>query len=94
MRKYEMTYILRSEMGDEAVPGHVEKYAQQVTDQGGQIVSVNTWGRRRFAYELEGHHDGYYVTMRFDSSSEVAEELRRVMKLSDDVLRGLLVCVN
>lgn len=94
MRKYEMTYILRSELGDEAIPGVVDKYNQQVADQGGQVVNVNTWGRRRFAYELAGQTDGYYVTMRFDSESAVAEELRRVMKLSDDVLRSLLVCVN
>lgn len=38
--------------------------------------------------------EGYYVVMRFDSESPVAEELRRVMKLSDDVLRSLVVCVN
>jgi len=94
VRKYEITYILRPDLGDEAVPGLVEKYSQQVTDQGGQVVNVNTWGKRRFAYELGGRTEGYYVTMRFDSESPVAEELRRVMKLSDDVLRSLVVCVN
>lgn len=94
MRNYEITYILRPDVGDEAVPGLVEKYTTQVTDQGGQVVNVNTWGKRRFAYEVGNRFEGYYVTMRFDSESAVAEELRRVMKLSDDVLRSLVVCVN
>ncbi|MGI5842790.1 MAG: 30S ribosomal protein S6 [Candidatus Xenobium sp.] len=94
MRKYEITYILRPELGEEAIPGLVEKYSQQIVDQGGQVVNVNNWGKRRFAYELGGRMEGYYVVMRFDSESPVAEELRRVMKLSDDVLRSLVVCVN
>lgn len=94
MRKYEITYVLRPTLDDETVPQVVEKYHTQVTDQGGQVVNVNTWGKRRFAYELGGCMEGYYVTMRFDSDSVVAEELRRVMGLSDDVLRSLVVCVN
>ncbi len=94
MRKYEITYILTPDLSEEAVPGKVEQYQNQVTDQGGQIVNVNNWGKRRFAYEINGKAEGYYVTMRFDSESKVAEELRRVMKNSDEVLRSLVVCAE
>lgn len=94
MRKYEITYILRPELGDEAIAELVEKYSQQVTEQGGTVVNVINAGKRTFAYEISGTTEGYYVTMRFDAESAVAEELRRVLTLSDDAIRSLVITVD
>ena len=55
------------------------------------VADVNNWGKRAFAYELEGKREGTYVVMTFASTSAVAEELRRVMKLNEDVLRCLVL---
>lgn len=91
MTKYEVTYILDPALGDDAVNGMVEKFSQSVATNGGTIRDVKTWGKRRLAYELAGRLEGIYVTMRFDSESATAHELRRIMGLSDEVLRSLFV---
>ena len=91
MRNYEVMYILRPELEDSAVAEMVEKFQNQVTEQGGTVDDVNNWGKREFAYELEGKREGTYVVMTFASTSAVAEELRRVMKLNEDVLRCLVL---
>ncbi|GMU53321.1 MAG: 30S ribosomal protein S6 [Candidatus Xenobia bacterium] len=94
MRDYEVTYILDPALGDEAVSGLTEKYAQNVKGMGGEVVDVNTWGKRRLAYELKGRQEGIYVTMRFHAGSDTAAELRRVMRLSDEVLRALFILMK
>jgi len=91
MRNYEVMYILRPELEDSTVAEMVEKFQNQVTEQGGTVADVNNWGKRAFAYELEGKREGTYVVMTFASTSAVAEELRRVMKLNEDVLRCLVL---
>lgn len=91
MRNYEVMYILRPELEDSAITEMVEKFQNQVTEQGGTVEKVDNWGKRAFAYELEGKREGTYVVMTFQAGSEVAEELRRVMKLNEDVLRCLVL---
>lgn len=94
MRKYEATYILDPNLGDEVVTGTVEKFSQTVVGQGGEVADVRNGGKRRLAYEVKGRGEGIYVTMRFDSETDVAAELRRQLGLADEVLRSLIVQVN
>ena len=82
VRKYEITYILTPDFSEETVAAKVEQYQNQVVNEGGQVVNINNWGKRRFAYEVNGKAEGYY-----------ADELRRVMKNSDEVLRCMVVSV-
>ena len=94
MRKYEATYILDPSLGDEVVTGMVDKFQQTVTGQGGEVADVKNWGRRRLAYDVKGRGEGVYVTMRFDSQTDVAAELRRQLGLADEVLRSIIVHLN
>ncbi|MBI3923950.1 MAG: 30S ribosomal protein S6 [Armatimonadetes bacterium] len=91
MRKYEVTYILDPNLGDEVVNGLMEKFSQNVASSGGEVGDIKTWGKRRLSYEIGGRSEGIYVTMRFDSNPAVAAELRRQMSLSDEVIRSLFV---
>lgn len=91
MRNYEVTYILQPELEEGVIAEIVEKYKQQVIEQGGTVSNIDNWGKRAFAYELAGKREGTYVVMQFSASAAVAEELRRVMKLSDDVIRCLVI---
>ena len=94
MRKYEATYILDPNLGDEVVTGMLDKFSQSIVGQGGEVADVKNWGRRRLAYEVKGRGEGIYVSMRFDSETAAAAELRRQMGLSDEVLRSLIVHLN
>ncbi len=94
LREYEVTYILDPALGDDAVSGLIEKFSSNVSSSGGEVRDLKTWGKRRLTYELAGRLEGIYVTMRFQSDVDTAAELRRIMGLSDEVLRSMFVREN
>ena len=92
MRPYEVVTIYNPGLeSEEAYDAQIERFTNLVADQGGEVVGVDKWGRRRLAYEIEGLTEGYYVLMRFNAQPDVARELERVMKITDTVVRHLLV---
>lgn len=93
MPTYEATYIVDTAVNEADLTSVVEKYHAQVSA-GGEIVSVDNWGRRRLAYEINGKREGNYVTMRFKAEPAVAAELDRTLKIDDSVVRALIVRLN
>ena len=91
MRNYECMFILKPEMEEEAITAAIDRYTGIVTDGQGEMVSVDKWGKRRLAYEIKDLLDGYYVLMNFKSEPPVVTELNRVMKISDDMLRFMII---
>ena len=91
MRNYECMFILKPEMEEEAIQQAVDKYSAIVTDGKGEVVSVDKWGKRRLAYEIKDLMEGYYVLITFKSEPAVAKELDRVMKISEDMLRFMII---
>lgn len=91
MRKYEVMYILRSELEQEAVQAAVEKFANIITSNGGEITKSDLMGKRRLAYEINKMRDGIYVLVHFNAEPAVVAELDRIMKISDEVIRSLIV---
>jgi len=91
MRNYELMYILKPDMEEEALTQLMEKYSSIITNGGGELVSVDKWGKRRLAYEIKDLHEGYYVLVTFKSEPAVVVELDRVMKISDDMLRFMII---
>ncbi|MDF2939085.1 MAG: rpsF [Paenibacillaceae bacterium] len=91
MRKYEVMYILRSELEQEVVQTTVEKFANIITSNGGEITKSDLMGKRRLAYEINKMRDGFYVLVHFNAEPAVVSELDRVLKISDEVIRFLIV---
>lgn len=91
VRSYEALYIVHPELSDEEVTPITEKYQKVVEDQGGEVESVNRWEKRRLAYEVKGQIEGIYVLMNFKGEPKVAAELERLLKISDDALRHIIV---
>ena len=91
MRNYELMYILKPDMEEEVIQQAIDKYAAIITDGQGEVVSIDKWGKRRLAYEIKDLHDGYYVLVTFKSEPAVVVELDRVMKISDDMLRFMII---
>ena len=89
MRAYEVLYIIRPDLDDEAIAAEVDKFAEVVTNNGGTDLTLDKWGKRRLAYEIKDFLDGYYVLMNFKGEARTAQELERIMKISDNVLRFL-----
>jgi small subunit ribosomal protein S6 len=90
MRKYEVMYIIRPDIEEEAVQAAIEKFAN-IINNGGEITKSNVMGKRRLAYEISKFRDGHYVLVNFTATPEVVAELGRVMKISDEIIRYLIV---
>jgi len=94
MPLYETTYILNPSLEEEQLTRLQEKYTEYVTKNGGEIINVENWGKRKLAYEVNGNTEGVYIIMKFSSQTQVAENLRRDMRLSDDVVKAMVIRLN
>ncbi len=90
MRKYEVMYIIRPDVEQEAVQALVEKF-NGIIGNGGEVTKTDVMGKRRLAYEINKIRDGIYVLVHFNAPAEVIVELDRVMKITDEIIRSLIV---
>jgi small subunit ribosomal protein S6 len=89
-RDYELGFILNPEVSEEQTRAILERIEQIVSRRDGQVVKVNQWGRRRLAYPIQHHRDGYYVFIDMILAPETVLELDRTLKVSEEVLRQLI----
>ena len=88
---YELMYIVRPELDDDAVQQEIEKVSQLIQTNGGQVKKVTPWGKRRLAYTVKDQREGHYVVAEFELDRGRIQEVERVLKISDTVFRHLLV---
>ena len=91
MSAYELMYIVKPDLDDQAVQQEIEKVGQLIETNGGQIKKVTPWGKRRLAYTVKDNREGHYVVAEFDLEQAKVQEVERVLKISDSVFRHLLV---
>ena len=91
MRPYEAMVVLEPGLGEEALEAALDRFTKAVTRQGGEVTHIDRWGRRRLAYEIAGHTEGYYALLKFKGSPAAAIELDRILRITDGVLRHLIV---
>lgn len=94
MRKYELVFIVRPDVVEEAVTAAIEQVKQWVTAQSGEVQRVEQWGRRRLAYPINDQREGHYVLFNLMLAPQAIDEVERNLKLSDVILRHLLVRVE
>ena len=91
MRDYELVFVLSPGITDENLPGAIDKVNQFITGKGGAITEVAPWGRRKLAYPIKRFMEGNYVLTRFKSDAKLVKELDTSLRLSEEVLRHLIV---
>lgn len=91
MREYELVYILTPEIGEEAVPEAMERVNRVLAGRGATIVQSERWGRRRLAYPIKRFLEGTYIVNQLQITPERAVEVDNGLKLTEEVLRHLLV---
>lgn len=89
-RNYELMYILNPALGEEAVASLNEKI-KTLIESSATIEKQDVWGRRRLAYEINDQKEGYYVLTNFSAEVDFPKELERVLKITDGVLRYLVI---
>jgi small subunit ribosomal protein S6 len=90
MRAYELMVIIDAELDDEVIDATVKRIADLVGQRGATVRSENRWGRRRFAYEINHKHEGYYVVWEFVGGSDL-DQLERALRLADETVRHKVV---
>lgn len=90
-RDYELGFILKPEVNEEQTRTIMERLEQIVTTHGGQVMRINPVGRRRLAYPIQHHRDGSYVFIDMILTPETVSELDRTLKVSEEVLRHLII---
>ncbi|MDW7655639.1 MAG: 30S ribosomal protein S6 [Bacillota bacterium] len=89
-RKYEAIYILNPVIGEEAINATTEKI-QTLIESAATVEKIDVWGRRRLAYEIKDQKEGYYVLIDFSAETDFPKELERVLKITEGVLRYLVI---
>ena len=91
--KYEVIYVVDPAVGEEGIAALVEKFSGIVGNYG-TVSSVDEWGKRRLAYPINDLVEGYYVYMTCEVSPDMPAELDRVFKITEGILRSIIVAVE
>ncbi|WP_322802474.1 30S ribosomal protein S6 [Thermoflexus sp.] len=91
IRPYELMVVLDPELSPEQQEQVIERLKSLITANGGQIQEVIPWGRRRFCYPIRKRMEGHYVLMRAEMPAQATAPLERALRITEEVLRHLLV---
>lgn len=90
MNKYEMLYILATDLTDEAKDAIVAKFESIVKESGGEVESTDKWGVKKLAYAINYKTEGFYVLMTFSAQPTLIKELDRVAGITEGMMRRLI----
>ena len=90
MKKYEVMFIINPALEDEKRDVVIEKVKAVIAAEG-EVEKVDAWGMRKLAYPIEKKNEGYYVVIEFSASPELPKELDRRLRISDDVMRHIII---
>jgi len=88
--KYEVIYIINANLSEDDTKAVVEKFKAMV-EENGTLISIDEWGKRRLAYPINDMPEGYYVLMNMETNPDFPAELDRVFKITENVLRSIIV---
>ncbi len=83
--------IVIPELDEEQAEATLSRFRTIIERTGGEVSEVNNWGRRKLAYEIDHRADGFYYVMQFTVGERTLTELKRILRISDDVLRHMIV---
>ena len=89
MRRYESVWVVNGDLPDEEVKSAIDKFSKIISSQGGTVVGLDEWGRRKLSYKIQGTIRGYYVLADFAGTSETVKELERNYRIDDRIIRFL-----
>lgn len=90
MKAYEIMYIVKP-TANELLEAINNKFKTLIENNGGIVEKLDNWGKKRLAYEMNGFNEGFYVLVTFKSMSTCTRELDRVMKITDEILRHMII---
>ena len=91
MKAYEMLFFISPTLDDETRLATMKRVETAITAAGGAIDNVEDWGKRRLAYEVNGLTEGNYTLINFHMEPEALKECDRVLRITDTVVRFMIV---
>ena len=88
--RYESLVVFSTKLGEDGIKAMVEKFTELISSNG-TLENVDEWGKRRLAYEINYETEGYYVLINFTSAPAFPAELDRIYKITDGVIRSMIV---
>ena len=93
MNKYELVYIIAPDVDEEGRKALRERVNDLIVRDGGEVVKVEDWGKRRLAYAIDYKTEGWYVLVNFNGNSEMPREIERNLGIIDQVIRYQVIRV-
>lgn len=90
MNKYESVIIINPNLEEEAIKALIEKISNLINTDG-KVSSVEEVGKKRLAYEIKKNKEGFYVVFKFEANPELITELERVYRITDEVIKFIVV---
>lgn len=94
MPLYEHVFIARQDLSNAQAEGLIEHFGTVLTDNGGKVDHQEYWGVKTMAYKINKNRKGHYAFMRTDAPAPAVQEMERLMRLHDDVMRVLTIKVD
>lgn len=91
MRSYECIYIVEPSLDEQAVRDKAVKFGEVITSRQGVIQNLDQWGKRKLAYPIKKRYEGFYTFVRFQGTTEILQELNRVFRFDEHVLRHMII---
>jgi small subunit ribosomal protein S6 len=94
MPLYEHTFIARQDLSNTQAESLIEHFSTVLSDNGGKVVESEYWGVKTMAYKINKNRKGHYAYLRSDAPAPAVQEMERLMRLHDDVMRVLTIKVD
>jgi small subunit ribosomal protein S6 len=89
MRRYESVWVVNGDLADEEVQATIDKFSRIISTQGGTLVGMEEWGRKKLAFKIQGTTRGYYVLVDYAGTPATVKELERNYRIDDRIIRYL-----
>ena len=94
MKTYELLIVTKPVLDQEEADAVIDKIGETVSSYKGKMLSVDKIGRKKLAYEISNFKDGYFATLRFELPAEKVAELKRQLRLNENIIRTMYVEVS
>ena len=91
---YESAVLINAALDDETIKNLIERIKETITTNGGDILEIEDWGRKRLAYQVKKSKIGYYAIFRFSSPPDIVPKIERNYQLDENILRYLTIALS
>ena len=91
MNKYELMYIIASDVAEEKREELIKKFSSYVENKGGVVEGIDKWGMRKLAYPINFKNEGFYVLMNIQLNPAEVDAMAKLMNITDGIIRQLFV---